>query len=421
MALSERHAVRYRAGALALAAACMAGVVAGCSSSAASGTVGTGRGTGPSGSPIEFGMISATGPNTPAADTFILPGINAAVAAVNARGGVNGHPLKLDFCNTYGSLNQTEQCAQQFASNQAIVATIGNNNYSGQAQIDAILGKAGVPAIATNMTIADEYTDPLVYPVDAGTMAGFEGGFALMAARGVKTLAVSTFQNQSSQPAVDTVKSLVLPQFPGRSLVGAQYLPPTTTDLTSSAAALIADHPDGIFLGLGTETISYAQSLLSQGYKGFIGMPSVSVTSAQLKTLDVPPGNLAINSTVAHAGTGWDQYQAELGKYQASAVSTASDYSVSAWIGVHLLAALAAKIPGTVTRAALVKALNSLSGYSTGGLTPPISFTKPDPQPGYPRVFNPVVYGLTFEHSALVDIKPLAYVDIFTGKSTTFG
>jgi ABC-type branched-subunit amino acid transport system substrate-binding protein len=403
---------------------CIAGAAGGCSSSSAGTATTSGGGTGgtstPSASPIEFAIISATGPNTPSASTYILPGINAAVDAINAAGGVNGHPLKYTFCNTYGNLNQTADCAQQIASNPSIVATIGNNNYSGQAEIDSILGKAGVPAIATNMTVADDYTDPLVYPVDAGVMAGFEGGFALLASHGVKTIAVSTFQNQSAQPAVDTVKSLILPQFPGSSLVGTQFLPPSTTDLTSSAAALMAGNPQGIFLGLGAETISYAQALLSQGYKGVIGMPSVSVTTTLLKTLDIEPGRLSLNSTVAHTGSGWDQYQAELGKYQAAATSTASDYSVSVWIGVHLLAAVAAKIPGSLTRAALVKALNSLSDYSTGGLTPPISFTTPNPQVGYSRVFNPVVYGLTYENAALTDIKPLKYVNIFTGKSIAF-
>jgi hypothetical protein len=44
--------------------------------------------------------------------------------------------------------------------------------------------------------------------------------------------------------------------------------------------------------------------------------------------------------------------------------------------------------------------------------------TKPSTVPGYSRIFNPTVYGLTFENGQLKDVQPLTYINMFTGVST---
>lgn len=85
---------------------------------------------------------------------------------------------------------------------------------------------------------------------------------------------------------------------------------------------------------------------------------------------------------------------------------------------MQLFAKVLENIHGAVTRASVVEALNGLSSYSTGGLTPNVSFTKPSTVPGYSRILNPTVYGLTFENGQMKDIQPLTYINMFTGVST---
>jgi branched-chain amino acid transport system substrate-binding protein len=125
-----------------------------------------------------------------------------------------------------------------------------------------------------------------------------------------------------------------------------------------------------------------------------------------------------LNSNTAHSGPGWDQYQAELNNYQSSAAAGVGDSALWDWMAVQLFAHVLKNIQGTVTRSSVVEALNGLSSYSTGGLTPTIDFTKPSTVAGYSRIFSPTVYGLTYDNGELKDIQPLTYIDMFTGMST---
>ena len=87
--------------------------ISGCSSSGGKGstssantptTSGSGSSAGATGSPILIGgaiPIHSSVYNQPDAET----GLDAAVASINAAGGVNGHPLQVDFCDTQYSVN----------------------------------------------------------------------------------------------------------------------------------------------------------------------------------------------------------------------------------------------------------------------------------------------------------------------------
>ncbi len=387
--------------------------LAACSSSKNNLTTTTGTS-----STIEFGSISATGPGTEAADVLSLPGLKAAVAAINASGGINGHDLQFDFCDTHGNVNQAAACASQFAANKSIVATVANDNFSGNQEIDSVLKQAGIASIGPDVTTPEDYSDPLVYPLHAGAIASFSGGMALLAAHGFKNIAAACYQVPAVPPAVQFTQDTILPKFPGVKLVATQFVPVTATDMTSYAAALIASHPDGIYESVGTQTIPFALALRGQGYKGPIVMSSAVVSADQIKQLGSSTGELMLNSNTAHSGPAWNQYQADLNRYQSSAAAGVGDSALWDWMAVQLFAKVVKDIHGAVTRASIVEALNGLSSYSTGGLTPNVSFTKPSTVPGYSRIFNPTVYGLIFENGELKDIQPLTYINMFNGVST---
>jgi branched-chain amino acid transport system substrate-binding protein len=416
----KKDSARHRRAYMALAAVVsVIASLAACSSSGNSSQPGGTSGTGQaSGAPIVFGTISATGPGTEAADVLALPGMEAAVSAINAAGGINGRMLQMDFCDTYGNVNDAAECATKFANDKSIVATVGNDVFGGNQQIDSALQAGGLASIGPDVTFTSDYDDQLVYPLHAGAVASFSGGIALLAAEGYKNIAAACYQVPAVPPAVEFTQDTILPKFPGAKLVGTQFLPPTTTDTSSYAAALIASHPDGIFESAGTLTIPLAISLRQQGYTGPIVMSSAVTSPAQVKQMGNLAGQVLLNSNTAHSGPAWDQYQADLNKYQPSAAAGVGDAALWDWMAVQLFAHVLKELKGAPTRASIVSALNSLSNYSTGGLTPTINFTKPSTVPGYSRLFDPVVYGLTYTDGAFKDIQPLSYINMFTGQNS---
>ena len=51
--------------------------------------------------------------------------MRAAARAINAAGGVNGHPLVVDSCNDQGDPNLSATCARKMVSDH-VVATFGD-------------------------------------------------------------------------------------------------------------------------------------------------------------------------------------------------------------------------------------------------------------------------------------------------------
>ena len=82
---------------------------------------------------------------TPAAK--YLPAISH---AINASGGINGHPLKIVDCDDQGNSNQATQCAQQATSNPHVLGIVGNTSTCGSQLLQTL-------ASAHMASIGDQY------------------------------------------------------------------------------------------------------------------------------------------------------------------------------------------------------------------------------------------------------------------------
>jgi ABC-type branched-subunit amino acid transport system substrate-binding protein len=127
--------MRYRAGVVALVMACVLGVVACGGDDDDTGAKG-------GGAPIK---VMALGPLD--APQFSVPsieiGAQAAVDAINAKGGVGGRKLELIACNDENDPNQAIACARR-ATQEGVVALVGGYTQF-EPQVVAILERAGIP------------------------------------------------------------------------------------------------------------------------------------------------------------------------------------------------------------------------------------------------------------------------------------
>lgn len=139
------------------------GAARGSAASAAS-TAGAGSGAASGNPPTLVSIVDNLQPGQDSA------GLNAAVGAINAAGGIHGHKMVVNVCNDENDPNQAAACARQAAANPAVLAAVGNDTNYG-AQVDPILAKAGIANIGPIPYSSTDFTDKNSYPTSMGTLS----------------------------------------------------------------------------------------------------------------------------------------------------------------------------------------------------------------------------------------------------------
>lgn len=366
--------------------------------------------------PIRFMVIAGTGPGTTGAD--IVPGAQAAVEAINARGGINGRKLEMEHCDPKNDPNRAGACARKAAGDETILATVGNAILGGGEQVNPILEQAGIAAIATKAYVPSDWNSPNVFTVDLGAPSGGAGSAVILAGRGAKNFTVVSIQVPALVTMLDFVEKLVLPNFPGTKIDKRVLMPPATTDVTPYVAEALRGNPDGIAViptrGLA---IPFIRALRGQGFKGPITTGATVVAAEDLTgPLKGFTDNLILAGGFSRTGKGWDDFAAAMAKYQPTAQYT--EQAVVSWIGVNQLAHVAGRASAPLNRAAILKAMNELKDYSTDGLTPNLDYSKPLAVPGYVRAFNPTTVEDKVENDKIVTPRPVTFINTLTGKKT---
>jgi branched-chain amino acid transport system substrate-binding protein len=249
-------------------ALCAAGLLAACSSTSNGSETGSGSSDAPSalkGAPIKIGMIADVG------DVVNWPDVVAAgqgaVRAVNASGGINGHPVEFVFCNEEFNPNTDEACARQMVADK-VIATAGGANLAAEADVDTILRDAGVPQIG-NWSLGPSDTDPNSYLLFGGS--GFVNAAAAVAASEVGDKKWA-FVNS----ALPTTKAwegelrTIAPRV-GSKLNTLIEVPNNITDMSPIASAIVSAGDNAVMTGIdGGLTVSLIEALSQLGYKGVV-------------------------------------------------------------------------------------------------------------------------------------------------------
>ncbi|MBV9043210.1 MAG: ABC transporter substrate-binding protein, partial [Acidimicrobiia bacterium] len=97
---------------------------------------------------IKIGNItSIQGPFGPDAFSPTLYGLQAYASSINARGGINGRKLSVDFCDDKGSGDGNYACAQKLVEQDKIFSYLGNNSQASGRSANYNYTK-GVPDVA---------------------------------------------------------------------------------------------------------------------------------------------------------------------------------------------------------------------------------------------------------------------------------
>jgi ABC-type branched-subunit amino acid transport system substrate-binding protein len=405
------------AGVLVAAISTAALALAACSSSGGSGPAassgGGGASTGTSGSPITIGgavPINSSVYNQPDAKT----GLDAAIASINAAGGVNGHPLKLDFCDTEYTVNGELRCARQLASDKvsAVVNPYFLADQSG-AEITT-LAQAGIPIFGSQGLSPAELNSPDVFPLSSGLPGWAYGAAAQMLGAGATKISVLIDTNPGSAFSATLVTAAI--KSAGKSATTVTGDPNSDPTFAAAAAKATKGGVNGVILTPSPLNLPKMITALRQsGYTGKIGSLSVIMPPAVVKALGSAGEGVLADSQVAltsdSSNTGVQKYTADMAKY---GKNTITDSSLFNWSAVELFAKAIAGATSFDAKS-IVSTLNGVSTpidigtvgpWKTSGVTSPLK--------DFSRILNPTVsYGVV-KNGEIVTAGSGGYVNPFT-------
>jgi ABC-type branched-subunit amino acid transport system substrate-binding protein len=383
----------------------------------AGGSSSTGAGTSASGSPIKVMTVTSLNSQGP-----VYPMIQetAQVYAkwINARGGINGHPLQVTVCDDQGQPTQASACARQAVQEQD-VAVVGSFSFFGDS-IVPILKAANIAWFGTCCALSpDELTFSNSFPL----------GSSLMYAVGLVQRAVQDGCKKINTVVIDGAQSYIEPMTNAMKAGGKHWvrapiiLPQTSTD-DSSYVAQATSGSDCIVM-IVSETLwkpwfsAYKAAGATQRLYGPQGnLDAVSIQGFQsIANGDVIAGSFPDISTAP-----WKDYRAALATYNAP---TTMDYNslggLGTWAGYTAFTKVVSGVSGTLTASSFMTAASQTTDLNLGGMVPAINFTQPwtNGLTGYTRLFNRSVYFSEVKNGQIVPLTstPEDVTNLALGKS----
>ena len=391
---------------------------AGCSSnksSAKSTTTVHNGGPTLSGTPVKGMFIDDLGTQT---ETDDLEGVKVGVDAVNAAGGVNGHPVQISSCLDNQDPNAAATCARNASSDSSILAVVGTfTSYT--ANTDPILTASGTPSIGNSIATPADFTCTVCFNDSAGILDSIGSAVAAVKALGAKRIGIPYIDIPAGASLAPFVDQLIKPL--GGQSVGVIPVAVTAADLTPQAAAEGGAKPDAIIDGLTTDLFSkFIHAYRQQGFQTPI-IPSGGVydphgVETQLSGVN---SNIYIDTEFNHDSPGYRTFLADVNKYDAS-YSDRTDEVLRAYFAVKEFA-YAAQHAASLTKAGLLAEMNSLSDYTSDGLLPTLNYTVPQTALGgsAPRVFADTIWLDKYQNGQFVPVGNGAGINVFTGAASS--
>lgn len=373
-------------GIMALAALVATAVVcAGCGDSSSSSSTSSSSGSASADkSPYTIGSLVTETGTFASSDGPGAYGIKAWAQYVNAHGGINGHPVKLDLKDDKNNPSVAVSAIKQWAANKDVVAVVGS--VSGVEQSWApVASKVGLPVVGDFPFTPVSFTKKYVFP-QATTFPSVLYGEVYSSVKLAKADNVAFFYC-AEEPACALSTPVVKKEAAalGGSLVNAQGIPATAPNYDAQCTAAKKAGADAVILALGAGTImSLAQSCESVGYHPAYVFQTTSVTPQMGTVAALKDSSYGVVGTfpwVAHKTPGQKAFQEGVKAVNVPADKMGAAVSLG-WTGGALFEAAAKTVSGDLTRESLSDALWSLpKGTTLDGLAPPLTYKRDAPSP----------------------------------------
>jgi branched-chain amino acid transport system substrate-binding protein len=352
-------------------------------------------------SPVKVGEIveiSGVGLNWPFQEALD----KAAIRGINARGGINGHPVELDACDGRNDPDSELECARKLVSD-GVVAVVGGIASTNGAAVDTYYQQHHVAAIGVNPLVGEDFNSPNQFLINSGQLGIFAGDVYNAAQHGLKKVWIMILNVPGAALAVQISKETAAKV--GVDIVGVSEIPLTSTSDASYVQAAIAGGADAVMPAMGaTQTAALLLALNQSG------------TSMKLLNLDTEPasdisGACGSGGGVCAASLGSSfslpptytqnagiklfqqdmQAEAASGDSAAAPGTAYNDLALEGWLGMQAFAKVAATLD-KVTAQTVLDGFTKAKDINLWGMIPPWTPNSSAGIKGYPRISNPYVY-----------------------------
>jgi ABC-type branched-subunit amino acid transport system substrate-binding protein len=366
------------------------------------------------------GVLSSGSDGTPAPITVMtwapegtestnMPGMPAMAEAyakyINAKGGINGHKLKVLTCNERTDPVAVANCVDR-AVNTGVAAVVGSYSQQG-ASFSSALEADGIPYIGGYGITQDEFASPMSYPVNGGLPALLAGNGQQLAAKCSKVSLVRP----------DSIAGDQFPGFLDAGLRAAGKKAATdlkaadgATDYTSTAEKAIGNDSKGqcVTAVLGDPTATFFDSFrrlrTTDPLTGTEHSPRAQIASVlgsvTQSTVDSTGGStsplegaLITAWYPPAADPAWAPMKQAIQKYafDDNRIDTDDPGVQTTWIAYTVFTQVVSSLGDqAITPTNVKRAFDSAHNISTGGLTPPLGWRDADllTVPDQPRLVN---------------------------------
>ena len=367
-------------------------------------------GTAARGTPIGLIFLSQDSSRGSTADAWT--GIQAAVTYANAHGGIGGRPLAATECVDNGDPNLAAACAAGVSGNPDIIAAVGQATLQGSV-VDPVFGHDGLPVVGANAFVPADFTSPDIFATEIGGLSGL--GAVAAAADLLHARKISFVYDESPAAAteISLLNSVVLAPR-GLPPVNAVGVPSTAGDMSAAVAEASQGSPSAIIMYTSqAHANNFVKAARQQGVQAPILISAALETPSAVQQQLGSGQHLYFYTEFNHSGQFYDDF---LAQWQAAgnSPSLADDFAINGWLSVTMFTAIARTLP-VVTRASIMRAFSELSGYSTDGLLPPLSFDKPSTILGgkAPRIVNATMALSSYQNGTFVPVAGGTFTNPF--------
>ena len=348
--------------------------VAGCSSSGSS----PGTSTGSSGTSSAVSATSKSPINVEIISVLSNPSFSAPEAATaaeayvkqaNASGGINGHPIDLQVCDSDLNPNKETACFQQAVSDHD-VAVVGSFLLFGTGM--KLLQAAGIPFVGGNGTTIAEYTNPVSFPADSGEVGWYYGEAALLRKAGVTKPAIMYCDTSACDLSVQYAQQYWKQS--GGGAIKSVLAPMASPDFSSQASSTATGGTNGVMMASATQEIPKMVTDLRQAnFTGPVALIDSFVDTSTVSAMGSYANGLLVSGlldpTTETSNPAVKEFVSAMNAEDSSALK--DGIAEHAWNGFDLFGQVAKTISGPVTAASLLKALQGVKKPSTLGLSGP--------------------------------------------------
>lgn len=345
--------------------------------------------------PISLGQVGAFSGFLAITLGGFRPGLAAWASEVNARGGVQCHPIRLSQRDDGSDPARTTSAVNSLVRDDKVVALLAADVVVTIAAYRSAATAAGMPTIGGDGIDPAWNTDPLMFPAGVASLNGFAGAIkAMVQNTGLKKMGIIHCVEASICGLIrDSIDDMAAKA--GATVVTKQSASLTQTDYTSQCQNMKSSGAETAFTVLDSSAVQrFFKSCASIGFRPPTATTALAIAPSTAADPNVQAASVYLNSpTQPYFNTSLpvvEAFQEVMKRYAPGA--PLDQNALNAYAAGKLFEAGMAKVAaqarsGPVTTKMIMEGMNSLKNEDLDGLiSVPLTF-KPGPHPTAPCYF----------------------------------